>query len=79
MPRVPSRRLLAFFGSFGLAAALLILLLLLTFLGTLEQQYDTIYEVQENYFQSVFLVHYVGGKYPIPLPGRLPRCCRCSS
>jgi len=62
-------RFLTFFGSFGLAAVILILLLLLTWLGTLQQQYDPIYEVQEDYFRSLFVIHYVGGKYPIPLLG----------
>ncbi len=62
-------RFINFLSSFGLAAVLLILLLILTWMGTLQQQYDTIYEVQERYFRSAFLVHYVGGKYPIPLVG----------
>jgi len=60
---------LAFLGSFGLAAVLLILLLLLVWLGTLQQRYDTIYEVQQNYFRSFFVIHYWDQKYPIPLLG----------
>ncbi len=62
-------KIFAFFGSFGLAAVLLILLLILTYLSTLQQQYDTTYEVVQRYYKSPFLIHYVGGKYPIPLVG----------
>ena len=62
-------KVLTFLSSFGLAAVILILLLLLTWMGTLQQQYDPIYEVQEKYFRSLFVVHYVAGKYPLPLLG----------
>lgn len=65
-------RVIGVLGSFWLAAVLLILLLLLTWLGTLQQQYDPIYEVQERYFRSMFVIHYVEGQYPIPLIGGYP-------
>lgn len=64
-------RLLDFLGSFGLAAALLIMLCVLTLFGTLEQQYSVIEDVQNNYFESLFVVHQWGGKFPIPWPGGL--------
>ncbi|MBI1380324.1 MAG: hypothetical protein GC161_04470 [Planctomycetaceae bacterium] len=60
--------LLRFFSSFGLSVALLVLLGLLTFLGTLAQVDRGLYDVQKSYFESLFLVHYVGG-IGIPLPG----------
>lgn len=56
-------------GSFQLATILLILLLLLTYLGTMEQRDHTIYDVQKKYFESTFLVVRVGGVLPIVLPG----------
>jgi len=58
-----------FFASAGLAVALLLLLMLLTFLGTLQQVQQGLYEVQNEYFGSLFLVHWIGGVIPLPLPG----------
>jgi hypothetical protein len=55
--------------SYGLACVVLVLLLLLTFLGTLEQTHTGIFDVQKKYFESIFLVHKVGGVVPVPLPG----------
>lgn len=55
-------------SSFGLACVLLILLGLLTWLGTLEQVHSGLYEVQEKYFESFFLLHDCG-PFSIPLPG----------
>ena len=60
------QRILALLGSFGLACVLLLLLLLLTFLGTLEQVDHSLYDVQKKYFESIFVV---GGRFPLPLPG----------
>ncbi|HAL71927.1 MAG TPA: hypothetical protein DCP71_09175 [Verrucomicrobiales bacterium] len=51
---IPSR-VIAFFSSFGLAAVVLSLLLLLTFLGTLEQAEYGLVASQERYFESVFV------------------------
>ena len=56
------------FSSLGLSCALLILLALLTWLGTLEQVEFGLHEVQKKYFESFFLVHWMG-PVPIPLPG----------
>lgn len=61
-------RALAVLSSLGLSCVLLILLALLTWLGTLEQQYTGLFEVQRKYFDSLFLIHYAGD-VPIPLPG----------
>lgn len=63
-----------FLASYGLAVALLLLLFLLTLLGTLEQKHSSLYDVQRKYFDSVWLVHWVepieGVRLPIPyLPG----------
>lgn len=63
-------RILRFFGSQGLAALLMLFLLILTFLGTLEQTEHGLYQVQKKYFESWFLVHHLGS-VPIPLPGGL--------
>ena len=41
---------------------------MLTFFGTLEQVDHGIYEVQQRYFNSPFLVHRIGD-VPIPMPG----------
>ena len=61
-------RLLDVLGSLGLSCVLLILLGLLTWLGTLEQVEFGLYEVQRKYFESFVLVHDWNG-VPIPLPG----------
>ncbi len=58
-----------FLGSFKLAAVLLVMLCVLTLFGTLEQQYSTIDQVQSDYFNSLFVVHHWGGRFPIPWPG----------
>lgn len=56
-------------SSYALACTLLLFLFLLTLLGTLEQVDHGLFEVQKKYFESVFLVHELGGVVPIPLPG----------
>ena len=58
-----------FLGSYGLAAVTLVLLAVLTFFGTWEQGRSTLYDVQTRYFESLGVVHWIGGKYPLPLPG----------
>ena len=60
---------LKFTASYGLATLLLLLLLLLVFFGTLEQGRIGLFAAQEKYFSSLFLIHYLGGLVPIPLPG----------
>lgn len=59
-------RALALLGSYGLACVVLLLLLLLTLLGTLEQADHSLYAVQKKYFESLFVV---GEGFPLPLPG----------
>lgn len=55
-------------GSLWLSTMLLVLLGLLTWLGTLEQVGTGLYEVQKKYFESFFLIHQAG-PIPVPLPG----------
>lgn len=55
-------------SSLWLSVSLLILMAILTWLGTLEQVHTGLYEVQRKYFDSMFLVHQAGS-IPIPLPG----------
>ncbi|MEN8151220.1 MAG: hypothetical protein ABFS86_15500, partial [Planctomycetota bacterium] len=57
-----------FLSSYGLSVVLLLLLLLLTWLGTLEQTEHGIYKIQKKYFESFYLVFHAG-PLPIPLPG----------
>ena len=56
------------FSSLGLSVVLLLLLGLLTWLGTLEQVEHGLYDVQKKYFESFFLIH-DSGPVPLPLPG----------
>lgn len=62
------KRLSALFGSLGLSCVLLVLLGVLTWLGTLAQVETGLYEVQQRYFESWFVVHRAG-PVPVPLPG----------
>lgn len=62
------RRLYRVLCSQGLACVLIVLLGLLTWLGTLEQVEHGLYDVQKKYFESYLLVHHLG-PVPIPLPG----------
>lgn len=55
-------------SSFALAIVVLFFLLLLTFLGTLEQAETSLFEVQRTYFESLLVWHPVFG-VPVPLPG----------
>jgi hypothetical protein len=59
---------LRLFSSFGLSCVLVLLLGLLTWLGTLEQVHTGLYEVQKKYFESFVLLHDFG-PFSIPLPG----------
>jgi len=58
-----------FLASYGLACVLFLLLLVLTYLGTLHQVDHGLYETQQKYFNSAFLVHEAFGFLPVPLPG----------
>jgi hypothetical protein len=55
-------------ASFGLGVTVLSFLLLLTWLGTLEQTQMSLYDVQKKYFDSLFCTYQVG-PVKIPLPG----------
>jgi ABC-type transport system involved in cytochrome c biogenesis permease subunit len=55
-------------GSFGVAVTLLLLLLVLTFAGTLAQGSMSLYDVQARYFDALVAVVDVG-PLSIPLPG----------
>lgn len=58
-----------FLSSYGLAGTLFILLLILTFFGTLEQGQRGLFETQKKYFESLFVVHHIFDKVPVLLPG----------
>jgi len=58
-----------FLASYGFACLIFLSLLLLTFLGTMEQVDHGLYEVQKKYFESIFLVHWLFDTIPLPLPG----------
>ena len=62
------KKLFALFSSFGLAVVLIMTLFLLTLFGTLEQVDHGLYDVQKKYFESLWLVHWIG-PVPVPLPG----------
>lgn len=63
-----ARGFVAVLSSTKLSCVLLLLLGLLTWLGTLEQVNSGLFEVQRKYFESFVLVHHAG-PIPIPLPG----------
>lgn len=63
-----ARALIALLSSFGLASALFVWLLVLTYLGTLDQVTAGLLHAQQTYFASFLLLHPVFG-FPIPLPG----------
>ncbi len=67
--KTPIQQLLDFLASYGLCCILLLFLFLLTLLGTLEQTQMGLYDVQKKYFESLFLVHWLFDKVPVPLPG----------
>jgi len=62
------QRVASLAGSLGLSCSLLLLLGLLTWLGTLEQARSGLYEVQRKYFESFVLLHDLG-PVSLPLPG----------
>lgn len=68
-PNAVGVSIVRFSGSYGLACVLFLFLLLLTFLGTLEQVRHGIYEVQNRYFASFIAWHDVFGLFNVPLPG----------
>jgi hypothetical protein len=60
--------LVGVFGSYTLAVTLLLLLLVLTAVGTFAQAHMSLYDVQRRYFDSLFAVVDVG-PVSVPLPG----------
>ena len=60
--------ILGFFSSLGLSASLLLLLALLTYLGTLDQVDNGLFEAQRKYFESIWVKQPLGPIW-IPLPG----------
>jgi hypothetical protein len=58
-----------FIASYKLSCLLFLLLLLLTYLGTLYQVENGLYQSQKKYFESIFLIHWAYGVLPLPLPG----------
>ncbi len=65
------KRVVDALSSFGLAIVLLLLLLVLTFFGTLEQAHMSLLDVQVKYFESWFVIHDLWF-LSIPLPGATP-------
>jgi hypothetical protein len=75
MKRVLSN-ILRLLSSYGLACALLLLLCLLTYLGTIEQARVGLYEAKRRYFAAWLAVYPLrlgggGASLPIPLPGAM--------
>ena len=62
-------RTVALLSSYGLACAIFLLLLALTYLGTLEQVEHGLFHTQEKFFNSWVLVHHFFGVIPLALPG----------
>jgi len=58
-----------FIASYKLSCVLFLLLLLLTYLGTLYQVENGLYQSQKKYFESMLLIHWAYGVIPVPLPG----------
>ncbi|MHC4953630.1 MAG: cytochrome c biogenesis protein ResB [Planctomycetota bacterium] len=58
-----------FLGSFALAIAILLLLLALTYAGTMAQRYASIHDVQTKYFNSYLVVIELPLGIPFPVPG----------
>jgi hypothetical protein len=63
------RTVFDFLASYLFATAIFLFLLLLTFLGTLEQVDMGLFETQQKYFNSTFLVHKFFDTVPVLLPG----------
>jgi len=58
-----------FLGSFALAVTILVLLLILTYAGTMAQRTASIHDVQTRYFDSYFLIVDLPLGIPLPVPG----------
>jgi hypothetical protein len=64
-----TRRIWRFFGSYALAIAILLLLLALTYAGTMAQKFSSIHDVQEKYFNSYFVAIDLPLGIPFVVPG----------
>ena len=51
-----AKRCFEFLGSFGLACIILLLLMVLTFYGTLDQKNLSLFEVRQTYFESPYVL-----------------------
>ncbi|HOJ68392.1 MAG TPA: cytochrome c biogenesis protein ResB [Candidatus Hydrogenedentes bacterium] len=56
-------------ASYGLSVILLTLLLVLVFIGTIEQVRIGLYPAQQRYFESFIAIFPLFGSIPLPLPG----------
>lgn len=66
-----AKAIVGLFSSFGLSCALLLLLFLLTYLGTLHQVEHGLFVAQKVYFDSWWLSQPLFGDISVPLPGGL--------
>ena len=55
-----------FLSSYGLATAVLVLMTVITLLGTLYQVDHGLFAAKQKYFQSFFLIHHFGDGVPLP-------------
>lgn len=62
------KKLFAFFSSFGLAASIFIFFFFLILFGTLYQVDNGLFEAQQKYFNSMYVIHHIG-PIAFPLPG----------
>lgn len=58
-----------FIASYKLSCLFFLLLLLLTYLGTLHQVEHGLHQSQKKYFESLYVIHWFYGVAPVPLPG----------
>ncbi len=63
------KKVLHFLGSYKLSVVILFFLMVIVFFGTLAQTEHGIYEIQKKYFESIFVLHWIGDYIPLPLPG----------
>ncbi|HRK35277.1 MAG TPA: cytochrome c biogenesis protein ResB [Candidatus Hydrogenedentes bacterium] len=61
--------MLQILSSYALGIATLFLLLVLTYLGTLEQIEHGLFATQQKYFNSLYVIHEINGIPLLPLPG----------
>lgn len=64
----PTNPIFRFFASYGLAVTIFVLMFFLILFGTLYQVDHGLFETQNKYFNSAFVIHKIG-PVAIPLPG----------